>query len=165
MSEKKTEKNVKGYIGLFLGLASIVLFLVACFVPMTKLTGFNFDGKMSFYGSTNVTFVWISVLFALAAIVFGFMSRKHKDKKGPRKPGVIIGIIFVILGLIAALFIGLLSTITEYINNDGQSGVIADTLKDDPSQKETIDNLVKALQKAAGVEETGIGDVSSDKKD
>ena len=51
------KKNIKGYIALFLGLASIVLILVACFVPMTKLTGFGLGGKVSFYGTANVIMI------------------------------------------------------------------------------------------------------------
>ncbi len=131
-------------------------------VPMAKLTGFGIDGKVSFYGNTNVTFIWISVLCAVAAIVFGVMSRKDKDKKGPRKAGIILGILCVIAGLLSALIIGMLTMITDYINSDGKSGLIAEELEKDSSQKENVDKIIRELQKSAGVPETGIG-ISSDK--
>ncbi len=150
------KKNVKGYIALFLGLASIVLILVACFVPMTKLTGFGLGGKVSFYGTANVIMIVGAIVCAIAAIVLGAMSQKDADKKGPRKSGVVIGILCTIIGILASLIIGLFSTMTEFINNEGQSGVIADLIKDNKDVKKAMDDAIKALQKGADVEETGL---------
>lgn len=154
------KKNVKGFIGLFLALASILLIIIAYMVPMEKLTGFGIDGKLTFYGNANCAFVWISVVCAVAAIVFGIMAVRHKDQKGPRKVGIILGIICVIVGLLSALVIGLLALVTEYINTDGKTGVIAEVLENDSSQKENVDKIIRELQKSAGVPETGI-DLSS----
>lgn len=159
------KKNVKGFIGLFLALASIVLIIIAYMVPMEKLTGFGIDGKLTFYGNANFVFVWISVACAVAAIVFGIMAVRHKDQKGPRKVGIILGIICVIAGLLSALVIGLLSMVTEYINADGKTGAIAEFLEKDSSQKENVDKIIRGLQKAAGVPETGIGLSSGENSD
>lgn len=149
-------KNVKGYIGLFLGLAAILLILVSAFVPMTSLTGFGMNGKTNFFGNINIAIAWGGVILAIAAIVFGAMSKKDADKKGPRKPGVVIGIICLIIGLMCVAVISLFSTITEFINSNGQSGMIADIVKDNDDLRKQMDNVIKAIQKSAGVEETGI---------
>ena len=159
------KKNVKGFIGLFLALASILLIIIAYMVPMEKLTGFGIDGKITFYGNANCAFVWISVACAVAAIVFGIMAVRHKDQKGPRKVGIILGIICVIVGLLSALVIGLLALVTEYINTDGKTGVIAEVLENDSSQKENVDKIIRVLQKSAGVPETGIGISSGENTD
>ena len=66
------KKNVKGYIGLFLGLASILAIIVSA-IPMTKLTGFGIDGKINFWGNTNLIIALLSIPLAIAAIVFGAM--------------------------------------------------------------------------------------------
>lgn len=150
------KKNVKGYIGLFLGLASIILILVGVFVPMTKLTGFGLGGKLSLHGTPNIAMIWIAVVCAIAAIVFGAMSKKDADKKGPRKPGVIIGILCVIFGLISALTVGLLSSMTEFINSEGKNGMVAEMVKDNDDLKKTMDELIRGLQKGAEVKETGL---------
>lgn len=150
------KKNVKGFIGLFLGLASILLIIVSLFCPMEKLTGFGLDGKVSLHSSANVAIAVIAVACAIAAIVFGVMAKKEADKKGPRKSGFIIGIICVILGLIAAGLVAFMSSFTEYINSDGKNGWIAESVKSDKDMKKTMDDLIRGLQKGAGVEETGI---------
>ncbi len=149
------KKNVKGYIGLFLGLASIILILAACFFPMTKLTGFGLDGKMSFFGTPNVIMIWSAIGCAVFAIIFGAMSKKDADKKGPRKPGVIIGIICIILGLLASLVVGFMTSVTEFINSEGETGMIAELINDNKDVQKTMDDLLRAMQKAAGVEEKG----------
>ena len=149
-------RNTKGYIGLFLGLASIAAIIVAVFVPFTKLTGFGIDGKITFFGTINVALCWIGVVLAIAAIVFGAMSKKDADKKGPRKSGVIIGIICIVLGLIASLVVGLLSMFTEFINSEGTDGVIANIIRDDPNTKKQVDDVIKGIQEMAGVKKNGI---------
>lgn len=58
------EKNVKGIIGLCFALASLVCAFVS-FIPMTKLTGMGFDGKISFLGPTNTVLGWIVIIFAV----------------------------------------------------------------------------------------------------
>ena len=147
--------NVKGVIGLVLGLASLALLGTSAFLPTEKLTGFGIDGKMSFLGSINVILGWSGVVLAIAAIVFGILACRRKDTKGPRKSGIVIGIIGVILGLAVAGVVGLFSSLTEFINSEGKSGMLADSIRNDTSAQKTVDDFVKALQRSAGVEETG----------
>lgn len=156
------KKNVVGYVGLILGLASIAMLIAAFAVPLTKLTGMGFDGKISFYGGTNVALAWIGVVLAIAAIVCGVVSKKYKDRQGPRKPGVIIGIIGVILGLISAGVIGLFSMLTEYINSDGQTGFFADMAKDSPDTKKQVDEAIRKIQEGFGIESKGLPSESAD---
>ncbi len=158
----KSEKNVKGFIGLFLALASLILILAATFVPMSKLTGMGFDGKLAFYGQLNVTLVWVGVVMAVAAIVFGAMSKKDADKTGPRKSGVIIGILCIIFGLICALVVSTMTAVGEYINSDGEKGIFAEMVKESKDNEKTMNDIVKALQKLAGLEEKGIIKKSAD---
>ena len=154
------KKNVVGYVGLILGLASIAMLIAAFAVPLTKLTGMGFDGKISFYGGTNVALAWIGVVLAIAAIVCGVVSKKYKDRQGPRKPGVIIGIICIILGLLASLVVGFMTSVTEFINSEGETGMIAELINDNKDVQKTMDDLLRAMQKAAGVEEKGFSKYS-----
>lgn len=139
------EKNVKGIIGLCFSLASFVCAIVS-FIPMTKLTGMGFDGKISFWGSTNTVLGWIVLLLAVIAIVFSSLSKKDVDKKGPRKSGMVVGIICIVIGICSLCVSGIFSTITEYINSDGKSGVIAESIKNDPEQEKTINEFVNSLK-------------------
>lgn len=139
------EKNVKGIIGLCFALASLVCAFVS-FIPMTKLTGMGFDGKISFLGPTNTVLGWIVIIFAVIAIIFSILSKKDADKKGPRKSGMVVGIICIIIGICSLCASGLFSTITEYINSDGKSGVIAESIKNNPEQEKTINEFVNSLK-------------------
>ncbi len=144
------EKNVKGIIALCLALASVLLNIIA-FIPMEKLTGFDIDGKIAFFGSVNVTLSQIALIFAIAAIVLGIMARKHTDKKGPRKSGLIIGIIFIFVSLITLAITAGLSTITEYINSDGKSGVIYESIKNDESKQKEMNDFIDQFKKQIDV--------------
>ena len=93
------EKNVKGITGLCFGLIAIV-FAALSMIPMIQLTGMGLNGEISFFGQINVVFSLCVLVSAVIAIIFGAMSKKDADKPGPRKSGVIIGIIFIIIGLI-----------------------------------------------------------------
>ena len=92
------KKNVKGFIGLFAGIASFVLTGVAASVLTNKIEG----TKIALHGDINVTMALIAAALGLVAIVFGILSIKHKDQKGPRKAGIIVGVFAVIIALAAA---------------------------------------------------------------
>ena len=139
------EKNVKGIIGLCFGLLAIV-FAALSMIPMTKLTGMGLNGEVSFFGQINVVFSLCVLVSAVIAIIFGAMSKKDADKPGPRKSGVIIGIIFIIIGLISFGVTSSFSAITEYINSDGRTGVIAESVKDNPEQQKQMDDVVKVFK-------------------
>ncbi|MBQ9460782.1 MAG: hypothetical protein IJU51_02530 [Clostridia bacterium] len=147
--------NVKGVIGLITGLAALGLLGTAAFLHPEKLTGFGINGKMSFFGMTNIIMAWSGVAIAIAAIVFGVMANKKKDTKGPKKAGIVIGIIGVIIGLAVAGVVSLFSSITEFVNSDGKSGMLAEAISNSPDSQKNIDDFVRALQRSAGVEETG----------
>ena len=139
------EKNVKGIIGLCFGLLAIV-FAALSMIPMTKLTGMGLNGEVSFFGQINVVFSLCVLVSAVIAIIFGAMAKKDADKPGPRKSGVIIGIIFIIIGLITFGITSSFSAITEYINSDGRTGVIAESVKDNPEQQKQMDDVVKVFK-------------------
>ena len=139
------EKNVKGIIGLCFGLLAIV-FAALSMIPMTKLTGMGLNGEVAFFGQINVVFSLCVLVSAVIAIIFGAMSKKDADKPGPRKSGVSIGIIFIIIGLITFGITSSFSAITEYINSDGRTGVIAESVKDNPEQQKQMDDVVKVFK-------------------
>ena len=139
------EKNVKGITGLCFGLIAIV-FAALSMIPMIQLTGMGLNGEISFFGQINIVFSLCTLVSAVIAVIFGAMSKKDADKPGPRKSGVIIGIILIIIGLIAFGVTSSFAAITEYINSDGRTGVIADTVKDDPEQQKQMDDVVKAFK-------------------
>ena len=142
------EKNVKGIIGLSFGLVAIACAVLSA-IPMTSLTGMGLDGKMSFFGNINIIFALCTVIASVIAIVFGAMSKKDADKPGPRKSGVVIGILFVLIVLTSFGTTSALSTFTEYINSEGKTGVIAESIKENPEQQEQINELIKAWSDSA----------------
>ena len=134
------EKNVKGFVGLISALLAFGLIIVA-FVPMTPLKDFN----INFYGGINTTVALVAAVLSLVAIVAGAMSVKHKDKKGPRKAGIIIGVLTLIISLI---FLGILSAaslITDYANGTNQELTKSMTQE----EKESLDSFLEQLKEAA----------------
>ena len=140
-------KNVKGYIGLFLGLASFVLSGIALGVMTNKIEGTS----ISLYSGFNSTIALIAALVGIAAIVFGIMSLKDKDKKGPRKAGIIVGIFAVIIGFSAMGICSCLSAVADYAN-----GVPGNALSQvDESSRAQIDEALKQLREADQAAQSG----------
>ncbi len=106
------KKNTKGIIGLTAGILSFAS-IVMTFVPLYQLAGTS----IKFLGAANVYFGIAAGVLALIAIVFGIMSRKDADKKGPRKAGVIIGAFALIIAMFSTGIAGLGSMITDYANH------------------------------------------------
>lgn len=134
------EKNVKGIVGLISALLAFVLIIVA-FVPMTPLKDIN----ISFYGGINTAVALVAVLLSLVAIVAGAMSVKHKDKKGPRKAGIIVGVLTLIISLISWGMLSAATVLTDYVNGTNQELTNSMTQE----EKESLDNLLEQLKEAA----------------
>ena len=131
------QKNVKGFIGLFIGLAAFIVIIIAM-VPFTPINGTS----INFYGRINSTLALIGAGLGVVAIIFGALSVKDKDKTGPRKAGIIVGIFAVIIGLIFSGIAGLLSSFTDYAN-----GVPGNALSQlDESQRKEIDKALEQLK-------------------
>lgn len=135
------QKNVKGFIGLFSGLLSIVLVLVAVFVPLEPLKGLG----VNWHGKVNVYIAVGAIVLAIVAIVFGILSRKDVDKKGPRKAGIIIGVIMVIISLIATGILAISYMMTDFINN-GEESTLYQSAKDDPEQLKQLDEISQGIK-------------------
>ena len=133
------EKNVKGFVSLFAGLAAFGCIVVSLFVPMEPIKGTE---SVKFYGSINVCLALVAFALAIIAIVFGAMSKKHIDKVGPRKTGVIIGIFALIISLFATGITGLFSVVTDYAN--GEEVAIFSEMQ--PEEREQVDNFVSQLK-------------------
>lgn len=131
------QKNVKGFIGLFIGLAAFIVIIIAM-VPFTPINGTS----INFYGRINSTLALIGAGLGVVAIIFGALSVKDKDKTGPRKAGIIVGIFAVIIGLIFSGVAGLLSVFTDYAN--GVPGNAISQL--DESQRKDIDKALEQLK-------------------
>ena len=134
------QKNVKGYIGLCAGLLSIILVIAAGTLRLEPIKG----SSVKFYGSANVYMCVAALVIAIVAIVFGALSKKDADKKGPRKPGVIIGIIMIFVSLIGMLFTGGASLITDYANN-GENSKLYQALKDSDDGEKTLSDLDRTI--------------------
>ena len=70
------------------------------------------------------------------------MSKKHIDKKGPRKAGIIIGIFAVIISLFAMGITGICSVITDYAN--GKSTALVENMSQEERQQ--IDEFIANLK-------------------
>ena len=139
------EKNVKGFIGLFAGLTAFGCLIVS-FIPLEQIQGSN---GFKFYGDVNVRLAFIGFITAIIAIVFGALSKKHIDKKGPRKAGIIIGIFAVIISLFAMGITGICSVITNYAN--GKSTALVESMSQEERQQ--IDEFVASLKDGTFVQE------------
>ena len=158
---EKNGTNVKGIIGLLLGIGAFVCIICSFFFPMTPLTGFGLGGHVSFYGTANNILVWVGIICGIAAIVFSIMARKTPDKKGPRTSGMVFGIIGIIIGLIAVLVIGMLSMMTEFVNTNGETGIIAEAIKDNEDLKKQLDDIIKSMKDSAGLASESSGNNSA----
>ncbi len=138
------KKNVKGFIGLFSGFAAFLLIGIALFVPTTPIKGTS----LALHGGFNIALALIAAVLGICAIVFGVMSRKDADKKGPRKAGVIIGIFAIIIALISSGICALFSTIADYAN-DVPGNALSQM---DESSREQIDKVIEQLRQASPTE-------------
>ena len=132
------KKNVKGFIGLFSGIAAFVLIIAALAVPTNPLNGTS----LALHGSANTTMAMIAGVLGIAAIVFGIMSRKDADKTGPRKADVIVGVFAIIFALIAGGICSLSKTFVDYANGKLDTSVV----QMDDNQKKDLDKLVDQLR-------------------
>ena len=132
------KKNVFGFIGLFAGIGAFVLLIAALFMPTAAISGSTF----ALYGGVNVTMALIAAALGVTAIVFGIISRKDRDKKGPRKAGVIVGVFAMIISLMGAGLFSLTGTIVDYANGKSNS-VIAQL---DAEQRKPVDDLITQVR-------------------
>lgn len=156
------QKNVKGFIALFAALAAIILTVVGC-MPMAKVVDFPM------WSGVNQVLGYIALALCLIAIVFAILSFRDKDKKGPRKTGMILGILCLLVVWVPMVLGWAGGLVTGYVNGD--NNVIAqemdkyekgdkdsfisqmlDSTKDDKSKNEIIkllDNLKAERDKNA----------------
>lgn len=145
----KMKKNVKGFIGLFTGIAAFILIGIALFVPTNPIR----DTGIALHGGANVAMAFIAALLGIVAIVFGVMSRKGKDTQtGPRKAGVIIGIFAILIALGTAGICSLSQSLADYAN-----GVPGNAIsKMDSQTRQSIDKAISELEAGAAKNNTGI---------
>lgn len=138
------QKNVKGYLGLTFGLLS-VLFIILAFIPTNPLKGI----AINLHGSINVIFGWVACGLAILAIVFGALSKRDADKKGPRKAGVIIGIFAVVISLLSVMVVSLSATLADYINEVPGNSISQSLSK---SQLKELNESIEKLREAAPID-------------
>ncbi len=131
------KKNTKGIIGLTAGILSFAS-IIMTFVPLHQLAG----SSIMFLGTTNIFFGVAAGVLALIAIIFGIMSRKDADKKGPRKAGIIVGAFAIIIAMFSTGIAGLGSMITDYANHV-EGNVISQM---DSKTREPIDKMLVELK-------------------
>lgn len=133
------KKNVKGFIGLFSGIAAFILIGVALFVPTNPIQG----TVIALHGSVNVALALIGGLLGIVAIVFGIMSRKGRDTEiGPRKAGVIVGSFAILIALISCGICSMTQLIADYAN--GVPGNVISQM--DPAARQEIDNSLQQFK-------------------
>lgn len=132
-------KNVKGFIGLFAGLTAFILIGIALFVVTNAIPG----SAIKLHSGWNVTLALIGGLLGVIAIVFGIMACRHKDRKGPRKAGIIIGVFAILISLSATGICALSQAFGDYANNV-PGNALSESMK--PEQREDADKIIKAFQ-------------------
>ena len=89
----------------------------------------------------NVGFAVVAIFLSIAAIVFGILSIKGgKEKKGPRKSGIIVGAVMLFIAFIATIVIGMLALVSDYANN-GEKSFLYESIKDKPDSQKKLDEL------------------------
>lgn len=131
-------KNVKGFIGLFSALAALILICIALFVPFNPIEGTN----VSLHGGPNIAMSWIAAGLGVIAIIFGILAVKDRDKTGPRKAGIIIGAIAVVIAMISAGICSLFAMIADYAN--GKPNTIISQMSE--SERKSIDDMIDQLK-------------------
>lgn len=130
------KKNVKGFIGLFAGIAAFILIGVALFVPTVPVR----NSHLLLHGGINVTLGLIGMVLGVAAIVFGVLSRKERDiAKGPHKAGIIAGTLAVLIAFGATGFCSMTRMIADYANGVPGNAVS----KMDESTRKSIDEAIR----------------------
>lgn len=133
------KKNVKGFIGLFTGIAAFILIGVALFMPTNPIAG----TRLALHGNLNMMLALAGGALGIAAMVFGILSRKGRDtQKGPRKAGVIVGVCAVFIALISCGICSMTQLVADYAN-----GVPGNAISQmDPSARQEIDNSIRQLK-------------------
>lgn len=133
------KKNVLGFIALFSGIAAFICIIIA-FIPTTPIAG----SSLSLYGGINVACAGGSIFLGLVALITGIISMRFRDKMGPRKAGMIIGIFAIIIGLISFVTTSISKVIVDYANKV-PGNVISQM--DDESRKTFDDSLKELIEK------------------
>ena len=133
------KKNVKGFIALFAALAAVVCIIISFAVPMASIKG----TAIKLWGNPNLYLGIVACVLAIVAIVFGFLSKKDADKKGPRKAGIIIGFIAVFVSFLAMALGGLFGLIVEYAN-DPENSTIAKSMS--VEDRKSFDEMIEKLR-------------------
>lgn len=141
-------KSVKSLISLILALVAAVCLCVA-WIPLTPLTGMGINGQCSFFGTINFVLAVVGLISAIVAVVFAVLAKKEGDKSGRRTASLVIGIIAIILTILSSPVLGILSTFTEFVNSDGQKGLIAEIVREDKDLQKQIDNAIAEIKGAA----------------
>lgn len=128
------QKNVKGFIALFAALAAIILTVVGC-MPMAKVVDFPM------WSGVNQVLGYIALALCLIAIVFAILSFRDKDKKGPRKTGMILGILCLLVVWVPMVLGWLGGLVTGYVNGD--NNVIAQEM--DKYEKGDKDSFISQM--------------------
>lgn len=148
-------KNTKGFIALFSALAALVCLVVGVCIPLTKII------DTPFWGYPNLILGIVALVLCLIAIVFAILSFKDKDKKGPRKAGLFLGIFFLLftwIPMVIGWFGGAIDAYTkgnndnfvatamnDYNNNkkDNYLQNVLDSINDENAKKDLINYLDK----------------------
>ena len=134
------QKNVKGFISLGCAIGAVACFVLGL-IPMSSNAVFN-----PFWGDINTVFGIISYCLCAAAIVFAILSFRDKDKKGPRKTGMIISIVCILFAWLPLLFGFFGSSVNAYLNGNNDN-FVAEAMNDyqagkkDSWLKKNIDSI------------------------
>ncbi len=137
------KKNVKGFISLFTGIAAVIFIILAFAVRTAKIKG----SDTVFYSFKNVGFAGLAFLFGVVALIFGILSIKGgREKMGPRKSGLILAIVMIIVSFFSFFVTAFFAAVTDYANR-GEKSFVYESIKNDADSKKFFDDFVKELRK------------------
>jgi len=143
MSENK--KSTKGMVSLIAALLCIGC-IIGSLVPFTKITIEGTSKSFTFFSDINVILAVVAIPLALIAIIAGAMAGKDKDKSGPKRVGMVIGIIGIIVAIFACGVSCIMNEMGKFVS--GKDSVLTESAKNDPNLKKQLDDFKKQITDA-----------------
>ncbi len=140
MSENK--KSTKGLVALIAALLCVAC-IIGAVIPFTPIPILGTSKTVTFFSDINFTLALIAIPLAIIAIVAGAMAGKDKNKSGPKRIGMVIGIFGIIGALIACGVSGMMNEVGKFIQ--GKDNILTEGAKDNPDLQKQLEELKKQI--------------------
>lgn len=120
-----------------------ILCIVLTFISFTQLKVAGSDVTVTFFSTANLITACCAIFLSLVAIISGAMAGKDKDKSGPKRLGMVLGIFGIIIALISCGIASLFAEIGKYI--EGKDSSISEAVKNNPDVQKQLEEFRQSL--------------------